>query len=72
MAVWYLRWRTKHDPSSEGSLAHASGIFPWSNFPPKVIKYVHALIRNKCQSTHDDGSLDFHGSDKSQQALMNL
>jgi hypothetical protein len=69
---WCLDWRTKHGPCSEGSLSHASGIFPWSNFPQKVIKYVHVLIRNKCQSPCYDGSLDLHHSDKSQQALMNL
>lgn len=66
-AVWCLVWKANHGPCSEGSLSHASGLFSWSNFPQKVIKYVHALIRDKCQSTRY-----FHGPDKSQQALMNL
>ena len=50
----------------------ASGISPWFFCPQKVIKYVPLLIRNKCHSVHMMEVSDFHGSDPSQQELMNL
>lgn len=59
VSVMCLHWRAKPNPFSEGKASDASGMWPWSSFPQKVMKYVHLLIRSKCQSVHHDGRLPF-------------
>lgn len=59
VGVICLHHRAKQNSCLKGETSYASGILSWSSFPWKVIKYMHFLIRDKCQSVHDDGRLRF-------------